>query len=128
MSDSLQKRALHIQIFFGVAIAFLTLKMLQLQVLDSSFRQEAQNAAMDKVTVYPARGSVFDRHQELLVYNIPIYDLMVTYNRIGKIDTAKFCKILDISKDLFEKNLDKKWKSGGLSEDGNTLNLFHFLF
>lgn len=128
MSNSLQKRALHIQIFFGVAIAFLTLKMLQLQVLDSSFRKEAQNAAMDKVTVYPARGSVFDRNNELMVYNIPIYDLMVTYNRIGKIDTTKFCKILGISKDLFEKNLDKKWKSGGLSEDGKYSKSIPFPF
>ena len=128
MSKDLQKRSYHIQIFFILAVAFLIFKVAQLQLLDASLKEEAKNAAVDKVTVYPARGSVFDRNNKLMVYNIPIYDLMVTYNRIEKIDTAKFCKILGITKDLFIKNLDKNWKSGGLSVDGKYSKSIPFPF
>ncbi|MDX1666913.1 MAG: penicillin-binding transpeptidase domain-containing protein, partial [Saprospiraceae bacterium] len=53
----------------------------------------------------------------LLVYNDPLYDLMVTYNQLDPdMDTLKFCNLLGISREYFENALDKNWRSGRYSK------------
>lgn len=116
MEDKLKKRAIHIQIFFALAAAVLIGKAMQLQIIDQRFQDRAESTTIHKVTVRPARGSVFDRNNKLMVYNIPIYDLMVTYNQIDpEMDTLKFCRILGISEETFVKNLEKNWASQAYS-------------
>ena len=46
---------------------------------------------------YPARGLIYDRTGELLVYNEAIYDLMVSPNLVEEFDTSAFCDILEIT-------------------------------
>lgn len=117
VEKQLQQRKLHIQVFIVVALLALVAKAMQLQILDQRFQSRAESATIDKVVVRPARGSVFDRNGNLMVYNIPIYDLMVTYNRIdAEMDTTKFCKILGISRATFTKNLEKNWSSQAYSK------------
>lgn len=54
---------------------------------------------------------IFDRNEKLLVVNKPSYELNVTFNEIDpKMDTLKFCSLLDITKDEFKQNLNKDWK------------------
>jgi len=111
-------RSYHVLLaFFALAMVLLG-TALYLQVIDSSYKDKARATIIERKTVYPARGSVYDRNGNLLVYNIPIYDLMVNYNQIdAQMDTLKFCNILGISTREFEKNLDKEWQSNGLSKD-----------
>ena len=46
-----------------------------------------------------------------------MYDLMVTYKQIDPaMDTAKFCRLLEIDKATFIKKLDKNWRSGRYSQ------------
>ena len=72
---------------------------------------------MDQHILYPSRGLIYDRNGELLVYNNPMYDLMVTYNQIDpKMDTIEFCKLLNISKEDFKNRLKKNWRSGRYSK------------
>jgi len=85
-------------------------KTMQLQILDNSYRDRAQTAAINKYVMYPSRGLVYDRNEELMTYNQPIYELMVTHKQLdSNMDTLAFCNILNIDKEEFKDRLDKKW-------------------
>lgn len=101
-----------IQASFIAAAIILVLKVAQLQILDQSLKERADNVTLRKKTIYPFRGMIFDRNENLLVVNKPSYELDVTYNEIDPtMDTVKFCRLLDIDVDIFKSNLDKNWRS-----------------
>lgn len=115
--DNHRNRQFNIQVLFVLSTLILVGKALHLQLLDSTFQQKASTAAVEPYTKYPSRGLIYDRHHKLLVANNPMYDLLVTYSQVDKnIDTAKFCKLLGITKEDFVKNLEKNWKSGRFSK------------
>ncbi len=90
----------------------LLFKAVQLQFWDTSYSEKAKNNTMSKKTIYPARGLIYDRNSNLLINNQPVYDLMCTYNQVPEnIDTARFCELLDITKETFDKNINKNWRS-----------------
>ena len=90
--------------------AVLCIKASQLQIFDSTYREKARATVLDKQILYPSRGLIYDRNDQLLVLNNPMYDLKVTYSQIDPdMDVELFCKLLDISKVEFEQNLDKDW-------------------
>lgn len=112
MSDPFRNRQLTIQAVFIIAAVVLVFKAMQLQLLDNKYRSETSVSAVDKFTVYPPRGVIYDRNGELLVYNNPMYDLMVTYNQLDpNMDTTKFCRLLNIDSLYFVNALDKDWRS-----------------
>ncbi len=103
-------------VFIAAALA-LIFKAMHLQLFDSSIKDKAADAAIGRYTLYPARGAIYDRNGDLLVYNNPMYDLMVTYNQLNpNMDTARFCSLVGITKEEFEQALDKNWKSGRFSK------------
>lgn len=118
MSDIYRHRQNTIQGLFLIAALILVGKALLLQVLDSGFRVKADATAIDKYTQYPSRGLIYDRSgKNLLVYNDPMYDLMVTYNQINPdMDTLKFCSLLGINREFFDETLRKDWRSGRFSK------------
>ena len=107
------RRFLIIGIFVAVGFAIL-LKLFMLQVLKKGdYAEMANGNALRYVTQYPARGKVYDRNGELLVFNEAVYDLMVTpretYQKSKQhpFDTMGFCKLLDISKESFIERMNK---------------------
>jgi penicillin-binding protein 2 len=109
-------RQRNIQLVILFSALALILQAARLQIFDSSFRKRADATTIDKMTAYPSRGLVFDRKGKLIVNNNAMYDLMVTYNQIDpKMDTAKFCKLLDIKQSEFTENLKKDFRSGKFS-------------
>ena len=52
-------------------------RLFQIQVIDDKYALIAEKISLRKQTVYPQRGLIFDRNDKLLVYNDPVYDLMV---------------------------------------------------
>src|SRR5665213_1792288 len=84
--------------FLVVGLAFLC-RLFYIQVVDDSYKLLANNNFRRFVTQYPSRGLIYDRTGKLLVYNEPIYDLMVTPKLAKNIDTAQFCKLLGITND-----------------------------
>ena len=98
-----------IGIFAVVGVVYL-LKLFSLQVIDKSWVVSAENNVLRYVTQYPARGKVFDRNGELLVYNEAVYDLMVVPNQAKNIDTLELCRLLGISKDAFVDRFTKASK------------------
>jgi penicillin-binding protein 2 len=72
-----------------------------LQIFDDSYIRYAQNNVLQEQTIYPARGLLMDRTNDLLVYNDNIYDLFVTPEQVKNLDTNSFCDVIGITKDEF---------------------------
>ena len=87
-------------VFIALGVIFV-IKLFMLQVVDRHYKQLADNNALRFVTEYPARGKVYDRNGELLVYNEAVYDLMVVPKQAKDIDTVKFCQLLNITKESY---------------------------
>lgn len=88
------------------------LRLLQIQVLDDKYKNAAERISLRKQTIYPQRGLIFDRQDKLIVYNDPVYDLMVSVPiKLGGIDTASFCAVLGIDRAEFDTRLAESKKS-----------------
>ena len=98
--NSSSKPKILLIIFIGAALVYIS-RLFYLQVVDSSYVFYAQNNVLQEQTIYPARGLIYDRNGELLVYNDAIYDLSVIPDQIKNLDTIEFCKVLNISKEEF---------------------------
>lgn len=107
-----------IRFVFFAAGALLIAKAFQLQIIDNSIQQRASATAMDRFVVYPSRGLIYDRNAQLMVYNEPLYDLMVTYNQVDEgMDTLAFCQLLNIDVAEFKGLIQKDWSSGRFSKN-----------
>ena len=100
-------------IILVVAFVYL-LRLFQLQVLDSSYKESAEKNALRRITEHPARGLVYDRNDSLLVYNDAAYDLMVVPKEMREFDTADMCRILDISKEELMRRIEKARKHSAM--------------
>ena len=91
-------------VIIATALIFL-IKLFFIQAVDQSYQVSADNNVVRRITQYPARGLIYDRNGELLVYNQAAYDIMVTPQHLGSFDTTEFCKLLDIERDYLNKKL-----------------------
>ncbi len=113
--DNLNKQRTLIIIFVCVAIIYIS-RLFYLQVVDDSYVFFAQNNVLQEQTIYPARGLIYDRKGELLVYNDAIYDLSVIPEQVKDLDTLAFCRVLNISKDEFITTFARLKRQKGYSQ------------
>ena len=115
-NNNLSDRKLLIMGIFIAVGALYLIRLFSLQVVDKHYKQLADNNALRFVTQYPARGKVFDRNGNLLVFNEAVYDLMVTPKQfidaikkdsLNPFDTATFCHLLEIDKKSFIERMNK---------------------
>ncbi|MFC2112013.1 penicillin-binding protein 2 [Bacteroidota bacterium] len=78
-----------------VGLIFL-IRLFFIQVVESSYKTTAESNARRLEIQYPARGLIYDRKGEILVYNEAAYDLMINPSQMGSFDTVDFCRILEI--------------------------------
>jgi penicillin-binding protein 2 len=97
MNPFSQRRYLVIGILLLIVLVYVG-RLFQLQVVDRTYRLTASNNVLRYVTQYPARGLIYDRHGELLVYNEAAYDLMINPLQLAAFDTAEFCTLLRVKK------------------------------
>ena len=110
--DNFRDRQGFIQVLFVLGAALLIGKAFQLQVLDKDFQSIASNATISKNIVHPPRGMIFDRKDSLMVFNQPIYDITVTYNKMDPaMDVEKFCQLLGIDTISFRERTEKNFNS-----------------
>ena len=93
-------------IFILVAMILL-IKLFIIQIADDSYKRSSENNTLRYNTLYPSRGRIYDRHGKLLVYNDAIYDLMVVPSQVKDIDTAAFCRLLNIDNATYNNNFKK---------------------
>lgn len=104
--DFSQRKYVVIGIFILVAIIFL-LRFFYLQVIENSFKLSADNIVLRQERQYPPRGRIYDRNNNLVVYNEAAYDLMVIPSQVKNIDTTAFCELLEIDQETFVEKINR---------------------
>jgi penicillin-binding protein 2 len=109
-----QSRSYIIRSLFVLAFLVILAQLFHLQVLSNEYEIKAEQNALLKKTVYPARGIVYDRKNRPLVKNTLMYDLMVTPSEARGVDTSYLCQLLGIDTAEFNKRIvDAIVKNGG---------------
>lgn len=90
----------------AVAIVMIV-RLLYLQVLDDKWANRSEEITHSEKSLKPSRGLIYDRNGVLLVEASQVYDIYVTPNEIGETDTLELCEIFDLTKEEFDKKLDK---------------------
>lgn len=101
-------------IFILTGLIFLV-KLLFIQVFDSKYVQAADNNIILKEVIYPYRGLIYDRNNQLIVYNEPQYEVMITKKDAIIRDTLHFCEVFRITKSEFEDKVTLMKRSRGYS-------------
>jgi penicillin-binding protein 2 len=92
--------------FLLIGLIYLA-RLFYVQILVDKYILSANNNVLRYVTQYPARGLVFDRYGELLVYNEAAYDLMVIPHQVKNPDTMALCRLIGITREEFAGRLRK---------------------
>ncbi len=82
-------------------------RLFYLQLIDQTYKLSSQNNVLRYMIQYPARGMIYDRNGELLVYNEAAYDLMVIPRQVKLIDTAEFCQLLKINPESYVQRMQR---------------------
>jgi penicillin-binding protein 2 len=73
-------------------------RLLDLQVVNTSYQALSENNAVLEIAEYPERGFIYDRNGKLLVANQPAYDVMIIPENVSPFDTLSFCELTGVSK------------------------------
>jgi penicillin-binding protein 2 len=109
-----QSRSYIIRLLFILAFLVILAQLFNLQILSSEYEIRAQQNALLKKIVYPARGIIYDRRNQPIVKNTLMYDLMITPSEVRGVDTAYLCQLLGIDTAEFNKRIvEAIVKNGG---------------
>lgn len=105
--DQLFNRKYIIQGLFVLLALILLGRLFYIQVASDKYFLDANNNALKKQFIYPARGVIVDRNGKVLAQNQPTYDLMVTPNEVKPFDTLSLCRIIGIDMTEFREKFRK---------------------
>ncbi|MDE6272771.1 MAG: penicillin-binding protein 2 [Muribaculaceae bacterium] len=92
--------------FVALLVIIYIVRLFNLQVADDKYKENALSNAFLRRVIYPARGLIYDRNGQLLVFNQPAYDVMLIPKDVGKdLDTLALCEALNLTPD----QLRQKW-------------------
>ena len=84
-----------------VVVVFVV-RLFHIQIVDNDYKNRADNNALVNKILYPARGVIYDRNDNLLVYNQLTFEVMLVMREIQPFDTLDFCRTLGITKEFFD--------------------------
>ncbi len=93
--------------FFCFIFIIYISRLYYIQIIDDQYKFDAKNNTFRNRTDYPPRGYIYDRNNELLVYNEISHDLLVTPKLVKQCDTNLLCQILEILKLEFVQKIRK---------------------
>ncbi len=96
---NLAKRRYVIGGFIVIIVIIYLVRLFNLQVADSKYKEYADSNAFLRKAVYPSRGIIYDRDGRLVVYNQPAYDVMLIPRDVKDFDTIDFCNAVGITRD-----------------------------
>lgn len=103
------RRLVVVTIIVAIFVVYIG-RLFSLQILDEKYKDLANKNVIRKSKVYPNRGLIYDRNNKLLVVNDAIYEVFVIPRQVQEMDTTLFCKLLDIDREYFNKQLTKARK------------------
>ena len=113
MSVFNQSRSNIIRLIFAGMFLVIAAQLFHLQIISKKYKQQAQENALFRKSVYPTRGIIYDRKDRAILNNTILYDLMITPAQVKNIDTAYFCQLLGIDTAEFRSRvLDAKFRNG----------------
>lgn len=117
-NNNLEKRKYIIAAIAILVIVVYSIQLFDLQIMSPEYRKYADSNAFHRKTLYPARGSIYDRNGNLIVYNQPTYDVMMVVKEMVQFDTLDFCNTLNIDIPTFlqlDADMKDKRKNPGFS-------------
>lgn len=104
---NLSKRRYVISGFICLIVAIYIVRLFSLQLGDDKYKEYAASNAFLRRVIYPARGLIYDRNGNLVVFNQPAYDVMMIPKDVGsQFDTLALCKVLGISREDMVKRFE----------------------
>ncbi len=100
-----QSRSRIIRLIILLTFLVIGAQLFYLQVISGKYTQMADENAILRKTIYPPRGLVVDRKNKTILRNTMAYDLMVTPSQARGIDTAFFCRLLEIDTAEYRKRI-----------------------
>ena len=82
--NKFQRRYQVVLIFFFLVASIYTVQLLRIQIINDDYKFSANNNALRYDVLTPVRGLIFDRDSNLIVSNIPSYNLMVIPREVKK--------------------------------------------
>ncbi|HLZ86525.1 MAG TPA: penicillin-binding protein 2 [Puia sp.] len=108
-----QSRSNIIRLIFAGMFLIIIAQLFHLQIVSKKYKQQAQENALFRKSVYPTRGIIYDRKGRAILNNTILYDLMVTPSQVKNIDTAYFCQLVGIDTAEFRRRIvDARIKNG----------------
>lgn len=115
----LEKRKFVIGLAAVIIVFIYILRLFDLQIMTDDYKKNADsNAFLNKIQ-YPSRGAIYDRNGKLLVFNQPAYDITFVPREVTQLDTADFCRALNITREQFDKRMNdvkNRWMNPGYSK------------
>lgn len=102
---NLEKRKFVIAGALLVVMLIYVIRLFSLQVGDNDYKKFADNNAFLRKMLYPSRGFIYDRNGQLMVYNQPAYDVMMTPREVLPFDTLDFCETLGITREQYDRRI-----------------------
>jgi penicillin-binding protein 2 len=96
-----------IRALFVVLAVILITRLFSLQLLNDKYKIMADDQAIFRKVIYPARGAILDRKGRPLLTNNVTYDLAFIPNKVKNLDTALFCQAMGTDKETFLKTIKK---------------------
>ncbi len=104
---TLNSRHIRLVIGLGVAAVLLLGKLFSLQILDSSYKEDANRNSTIYETIYPTRGVIYDRNGVVLVGNKVAYDILVNPREVTAFDTLALAAVLDVTPDFIRRKMEE---------------------
>lgn len=101
----LEKRKYVIGGIIVLLVAIYIVRLFNLQVIDSSYKEDANSNAFLRKSVYPSRGIIYDRNDRVVVFNRPAYDVTMIPRDVAEFDTVDFCNTIGITPDQLKQRL-----------------------
>ncbi|MEM6299269.1 MAG: penicillin-binding protein 2 [Bacteroidota bacterium] len=108
----LDNRKYIIQLAVLLIVAVYSFRLYRLQVADEVYAERSEAKTTIKVIEHPQRGLIYDRKGNLIINNIPVFNVNVVANDLYIPDTTLLCSLLDLTQEELEAKL--KEARGGI--------------
>src|SRR6202000_3002271 len=105
MSVFNQSRSNVIRLIFAGMFLVIAAQLFHLQIVSKKYKQQAQENALYRKSVYPTRGIIYDRKDRAILNNTILYDLMITPSQVKNIDALYFCQLMGVDTAEFRRRI-----------------------
>ncbi len=109
-------RIVILQVVVIAVFAVIVGRLFYLQVIDNTYKENADNNVLRYEVLNPPRGEIFDRNGEFIVQSKEVYDLMMIPKDVKQFDTLLLCSIvgepIESIREKIQKARNHSWRQG----------------